>query len=295
MASTRHIFFSLQAILILSGILFAAEPYALGPDAYPKDGVPQGRVTAHRWDQSSIYPGTTRDYWIYVPASYDPAQPAAVMVFNDGGGYVKADGGFRTPTVFDNLIHRGEMPVTIGVFINPGTIPPAREGAAPRRNRSFEYDTLDDQYARFLIEEILPEVGKTYRLTHDPDQRAICGISSGGIAAFTAAWQRPDTFRKVLSHVGSFVNIRGGHDYEALIRKSDKRPIRVYLQDGASDLDNVHGHWPLANQQMAAALRFAEYDVRFDFGVGGHNNRHGGATLPDALRWLWRDHTAGTR
>jgi enterochelin esterase family protein len=198
------------------------------------------------------------------------------------------------PVVFDNLIHKGEMPVTIGVFIEPGHFDepaPAGERSSngKRSNRSFEYDTLSDQYARFLLEEILPEVGKSYNLTGDPNLRAICGISSGGICAWTVAWERPDAFRKVLSHVGSFTNIRGGHVYPSLIRKTEPKPIRIFLQDGSGDLDNAHGNWPLANQQMAAALKFARYDYQFVYGEGAHNGIHGGAILPDSLRWLWRD------
>jgi len=275
----------------------AADDYVLGPDSMRHEGVPQGKVTQHSWT-STIFPGTERDYWVYVPAQYKTDEPAAVMVFQDGFNYVKNDaefgvkGQFQTSIVFDNLIHRGEMPVTIGVFINPGVVPASKAGAEPRKNRSFEYDTLSGQYARFLLEEILPEVGKHYNLTDDPERRAIGGISSGGICAFTVAWERPDAFRKVLSHVGSFTNIRGGHNYEALIRKTETKPIRVFLQDGVNDLNNLHGNWPLANQQMASALEFAGYDYQFVFGDGGHNGKHGGSILPDSLRWLWRDHDA---
>ena len=177
----------------------------------------------------------------------------------------------------------------VGVFINLGTVPAADPGQRPRANRSFEYDTLSDQYARFLEKEILPEVGKELRLRQDAAGRAICGISSGGICAFTAAWERPDLFSKVLSHVGSFTNIRGGDVYPGLVRKTPRKPIRVFLQDGSGDLDNQFGSWPLANQQMAAALKYAKYDYRFEYGDGGHNGKHGGAILPDSLRWLWRD------
>jgi enterochelin esterase family protein len=225
-----------------------------------------------------------------VPAQYDPKTPACVMVFNDGGGYVSTDkGDFRVPTVFDNLIAKKEMPVTVGIFINPGTVPPADKGQKGRSNRSFEYDTVSDQYAIFLEKEILPEVGKNYNLRQDAAGRAICGISSGGICAFTVAWERPDLFGKVLSHVGSFTNIRGGDVYPGLIRKTEPKPIRVFLQDGSADLDNLHGSWPLANQAMAAALKYQKYDYKFEFGTEGHNGKHGGAILPDSLRWLWRD------
>lgn len=267
----------------------AADDYKHGPDSMRTDGVPVGTVTKHSWT-SKIFTGTVRDYWVYVPKQYQADKPACVMVFQDGGGYVRENGSHRVPIVFDNLIHKGQMPVTIGIFINPGVVPPARPGGKPRRNRSFEYDTLSNQYARFLLEEILPEVSKKYNLTDDPEGRAIGGISSGGICAWTVAWQRPDAFRKVLSHVGSFTNIRGGHVYPALIRKTERKPIRAFLQEGSNDLDNLHGNWPLSNRQMAAALKFAKYDYQFVMGDGGHNGRHGGAILPESLRWLWRDY-----
>ena len=268
---------------------FASDIYTLGVDSMPQEGVPRGDVTRYHWS-SKIFPGTERDYWLYVPKQYDPAKPACVMVFQDGGTYANTNGQFRVPVVFDNLIAKKEMPVTIGIFINPGEVPPAEPGQEARSNRSFEYDSLGDQYARFLLEEILPEVGKKLNLTKDPDGRAICGISSGGICAWTVAWERPDEVRKVLSHVGSFTNIRGGSIYPSLIRKTEKKPIRVFLQDGANDLDNLHGNWPLANQEMAASLKFMGYDYKFEFGTEGHNARHGGAILPDSLRWLWRDY-----
>ena len=266
------------------------EVYTTDPDSVEKPGVPKGKLTKMEPWQSKVFDGTTRDWWVYVPAQYKPESPACVMVFQDGAGYQ----GF-VPTVFDNLIARGEMPVTVGVFINPGTFPSA-EGRQPRSNRSFEYDTLSDQYARFLLEEILPEVEKTTKLRHDPDARAIAGISSGGICAWTVAWERPNEFSKVLSWVGSFTNIAsgktgrdGGHNYEAMIRKTPRKPIRVFLQDGSRDLDNDNGNWPLANQQMARSLEFAKYDYKFVFGEGFHSNRHGRAILSDSLRWLWHD------
>ncbi|HRF01912.1 MAG TPA: alpha/beta hydrolase-fold protein [Pirellulaceae bacterium] len=266
------------------------EVYSLGPDSERQPGVPQGTVTEGVW-KSEVFPGTIRRYWVYVPAQYDGSEPAAVMVFQDGHAYVDPNGQFRATIVMDNLIARGEMPVTVGIFIDPGhTTPelPETPGWRPTAaNRSFEYDTLSDQYARFVIDEMLPEVGKSVKLTDDPQRRAICGISSGGICAWTVAWERPDMFRRVLSHVGSFTNIRGGHDCEARIRKTPRKPIKVFLQGGSGDLDNEHGHWPLANQQMAAALKYKGYDYRFEFGEGGHSGVHGGAILPDSLRWLW--------
>jgi enterochelin esterase family protein len=276
------------ALLLLPAGLWAADDYKLGPDSMEQSDVPKGKVTKHAWT-SKIFAGTERDYWVYVPAQYEAKNPACVMVFQDGGSYQDPKGSFRVPTVFDNLIHKKEMPVTIGIFINPGNIPAADKDQKPRSNRSFEYDTLSDQYARFLEKEILPEVAKDYNLRKDAAGRAICGISSGGICAFTVAWERPDLFSKVLSHVGSFTNIRGGDVYPGLIRKSEAKPIRVFLQDGSADLDNLFGNWPLANQQMAAALKFKKYDYKFEFGDGAHDGKHGGAILPDSLRWLWRE------
>jgi enterochelin esterase-like enzyme len=284
----------------------AADDYSFGPDSIPRSDVPKGKVTHFKWDNSKVFEGTERDCWLYVPAQYDGKTPACVMVFQDGAGYVHVEGtgyvpameknekrpalkaAHRVPVVFDNLIHKKEMPVTVGVFINPGTFPPAAPNAKSRSNRSFEYDTLSDQYAKFLEKEILPEVEKSVKLRSDAAGRAVCGISSGGICAFTAAWERPDMFSKVLSHVGSFTNIRGGDVYPGLIRKTERKPIRVFLQDGTGDLDNLHGNWPLANLQMAASLRLMEYDYKLVFGDGGHNAKHGGVILPDSLRWLWR-------
>ncbi len=265
------------------------DQYVLGPDSQVKEGGPQGKVIQMpAWKDSKIFPGTTRDWWISVPAQYKADTPAAVMVFCDGGGFVKADGQFRAPVVFDNLIASGEIPVTIGIYLNPGSFPAANPKEKARSNRSFEYDSLGDLYARFLLEEILPEVKKSYNISDDPEMRATCGNSSGGICAFTVAWERPDAFRKVVSHIGSFTNIRGGYVYPALIRKTDKKPLKVFLQDGENDVDNQFGNWPLANQDMAAALKFASYDYLFVMGEGSHNGKHGGAIFPETLRWLWK-------
>ncbi|TMQ32341.1 MAG: esterase family protein, partial [Planctomycetota bacterium] len=245
-----RLLFAVLCVLICPAALPAADDYKLAPDSQEQPGVPKGKVTKHTW-KSDIFAGTVRDYYVYVPAQYDAKTPACVMVFQDGGGYVNPSGQFRVPIVFDNLIHKKEMPVTIGIFINPGVFPSEQAGKQPRSNRSFEYDTLSDQYARFLEKEILPEVAKEYSLRQDAAGRAICGISSGGICAFTVAWERPDLFSKVLSHVGSFTNIRGGDVYPGRIRKTPRKPIKVFLQDGSGDLDNEHGSWPLGNQQMA--------------------------------------------
>jgi enterochelin esterase-like enzyme len=288
-----HLRLACAALFLLAPLsaLRAADDYQLGPDSKEQPGVPKGKVTKHSWT-STIFPGTVRDYWIYVPAQYDPKKPACVMVFQDGASYVNVSekGQYRVPIVFDNLIYKQELPVTIGIFINPGTTPAKEPTGKPQANRSFEYDTLSDQYARFLEKEILPEVGKEYNLRQDAAGRAIGGASSGGICAFTVAWERPDLFSKVLSHVGSFTNIRGGDVYPGRVRKTEPaKPIRVFLQDGSGDLDNKFGNWPLANQQMASALKFAKYDYQFVYGDGAHNGKHGGAILPDSLRWLWRD------
>jgi gluconolactonase len=269
--------------------LLAAEEYVLGPDSQRQAAVPKGTVTQHQWT-SKIYPGTVRDYWVYVPAQYDRAKPACVMVFQDGAGFVREDGSIRATVVLDNLIHKREIPVTVAIFINPGVLPAANENVQARFNRSFEYDALGDRYARFLLEEILPEVGRSYNLSADPNDRAIGGSSSGGICAFTAAWNRPDAFRRVLSWIGSYTNLRGGDIYPNLIRKTEPKPIRVYLQDGSNDLNIYSGNWWLGNQSMASALEYAGYDFKFVAGTEGHNSKHGAAVLPDALRWLWRDH-----
>jgi len=299
-------FFSHALNALLVAVLFATtslaqekktkEPspddqYVPGPDSKEQPGVPKGEVTKYSWNESKIYPGTVRDYWVYVPKQYNPAKPACVFVCQDGILY-------SAPTVFDNLIHRKEMPVTIGIFIQPGDIP-LKEGEPPkkrpdgrppaRRNRSVEYDTLSDTYSRFLIDEILPEVGKKYNLTKDPDGRCIAGSSSGGICAFTVCWERPDAFRKCFTTVGSFTNIRGGNKYPELVRNSPKKPIRMFQQDGANDIVNQFGSWPEANQAMAAALDEKGYDHKFVFGEGVHSGKHGTAIFPDVMRWIWRD------
>ena len=270
--------------------MLAAEEYVLGPDSQRQSGVPKGTVTQHQWNTSKAFPGTVRDYWIYVPAQYDPAKPACTMVFQDGAGFVREDGAIRVPVVFDNLIHKREMPVTIGVFINPGVLPAPSGAAQDRFNRSFEYDGMLDIYARFLTDEILPEVAKRYNLSTDPNDRAIGGSSSGAICAFTAAWHRPDAFRRVLSWIGSYTNLRGGDVYPNLIRKTEPKPLRMYLQDGSNDLNIYAGSWWMANQSMASALEFAGYDMKFVPGTEAHNSKHGAADLPNALRWLWRDY-----
>ncbi|MCM2373757.1 alpha/beta hydrolase-fold protein [Aporhodopirellula aestuarii] len=260
-------------------------------DRTHQDGIPLGKITSGVFDQSKIFPGTTREYRVYVPAQYDAEKPANLMVFMDGLNYAKDTGPFRVPVVLDNLIHKGDIPVTVAVFVNPGVIRATKPDAANRSNRSFEYDSLSDRYARFLVEEFLPVALDGIRVSDDPKNRAVCGISSGGICAWTAAWEMPNQFGKVLSHIGSFTNIRGGWAYPGLIRKTkdNPKPIKVYLHEGQDDLNNLHGNWPLANQDMSAALRFAGYQSKLVMTEGGHTAKYGGAVLPSALRWLWDD------
>jgi enterochelin esterase family protein len=274
-------------VILFTAVAFAKDDYQPGPDSMEQPGVPRGKIDKFAW-KSEIFPGTVRDYYVYVPAQYNAKEPACVMVFQDGFNYLNPKREFRVPIVFDNLIHKKQMPVTVGIFINPGMFP----GKDPKKggsNRSFEYDTLSDQYARFLEKEILPEVGKTVKLRQDAAGRGIGGISSGGICAFTVAWERPDLFSKVLSHVGSFTNIRGGDRYPGMIRKTPNKPIRVFLQDGTGDLDNDHGNWWLGNLQMEASLKYKKYEYKTVWGDGGHNGKHGAAILPESLRWLWRE------
>ena len=278
------------ALGMLAAPVAAQTDYPLGPDSARQAGVPSGTVTKHAWT-SRIFPGTQRDYWLYVPAQYRADTPAALMVFQDGGRFVAEDGRWRVPVVFDNLIARGEMPVTIGLFVDPGVLPAPSAETEGRYNRSFEYDGLGDRYARFLVEELLPEVARTHAISAEPNLRAIGGSSSGGICAFTAAWNRPDAFRRVLSFIGSYTGLRGGDGYATLVRKSEPRPIRVFLQDGSRDLDIYSGNWWIGNQGLASALEYAGYDVKFVAGDRGHDAIHGSAVLPGALRWLWRDWT----
>jgi enterochelin esterase family protein len=263
--------------------------YHPNPEAFPADETPRGTVRSYRnWAQSKVFAGTQRDLWIHTPVGFDPSGPApALMVFQDGAGYLNRDGPVRAAAVFDTLTAAGEMAPTIGVYIMPGRL----EGLADNIQRSREYDSVTDAYVRFLLEDALPfveaEIG--CKLAIDPARRTICGISSGGICAFTAAWYRPDAFGRVLSHCGSFTAIRGGHNYPYLIRSTERKPIRVWMQSGAADADIVLGSWPQANQAVAASLEYAGYDYKFVFGEGGHSLAHGGAVLADALRWLWRD------
>ena len=294
----------LRAMRIASALLFAAavslapqsqpqQPPAgppPGPDSQVQPGTPTGEVIKADFDQSKVYPGTWREYWVYVPRQLDRGKPSPVMVFQDGLQY-------NAPVVFDNLIHKKEIPPLIGVFVMHGRVRAPHGEALDRMNRSFEYDSVSEDYARFLIDELLPHVAKTHGITlsTDPNDRAIAGNSSGAIAAFVAAWQRPDAFRRVFSAIGTYVGLRGGNEFPVLIRKTEPKPIRIFLQDGSNDLNNYTGNWFIANQDMQSALEYAGYDVRHVWGDGAHNSRHATAIFPDALRWLWRDYPSAIK
>lgn len=260
-------------------IAAAAEPiqYPVPPEAERHDGVPKGRLIQGVFSKSKIFPGTQRDYWVYIPAQLDANKPAPLMVFQDGKNYCNETRGARAHIVFDNLINQGAMPPVIGLFINPGVVPAVDDKALPRYNRSFEYDDVSDRYVRFLIEEMIPFVESTHgvRISEDPNDRGLCGASSGGICAFVAAWNRPDSFRRVYSIVGTFVGLRGGDELATLVRKTEPKPLRAFLQDGDQDLNIYAGDWWMANQTMNRALEWAGYEVEHVWGHDGHNNRHG--------------------
>ncbi|MBV8684925.1 MAG: esterase family protein [Caulobacteraceae bacterium] len=264
-------------------------PYHPCPEAFPDETTPPGEVAAFRgWAGSKIFPGARRDIFVHMPAGLDRAGGANLVIFNDGVGYLSRKGAVRAGQVIDTLVARGEIAPTVGVFVNPGSL---RDDAEPDWDqRRREYDPLTTDYGRFLIEELLPfvqaETGVAF--SDHPGQRVVCGISSGGIAAFTTAWRFPEQFGGVISHCGSFVNIDGGHNYPFLVRSTPRKPIRIFIQSGENDGRNVYGHWPMANRVMADALEFAGYDVRFEFGTGGHTLRHGGALFADTLRWMFR-------
>jgi gluconolactonase len=288
-----HLPKSLLAVLLTLTTVcpgLAADDYTPGPDSLPQPGVPKGEISQHIFDQSKIFPGTTRDYWVYVPKQYDPGKPAPVMIFQDGIQY-------SAPIVFDNLIQKQEIPPLIGVFVMHGRVKASSTNTLDRFNRSYEYDGLGDNYARFLLEELLPHIAseQMLNLSADPNDRAIAGASSGAICAFTAAWERPDAFRRVFSSIGTYVGLRGGNSYPTLIRKTEPKPIRIFLQDGSNDLNIYGGNWFIANQDMLSALEFAGYDVNHIWGDGGHNGKHATAIFPEAMRWLWRDYPAPIR
>ena len=277
--------------------------YKLGPDSLAQEGVPHGKIVGPSTLPCDVYPGTQHTYWVYVPAQYDPARPVSLMVLNDGQAFMNEKGDVRAQNVADNLIYRRELPVMILVFINPGRTPQQpeptpREWGDRTTNRPTEYNTPDDKYAKVICDELLPVLYKDYSISKDPEQHGIGGISSGAIAAFSVAWERPDQFRKAISIVGSFVNLRGGHVYPERVMASAKKPIRIFFQDGRNDNRGVRRDgsydptrdWFLQNVRLADALTKKGYDVNYVWGIGLHGQKQGGAILPEMMRWLWRDH-----
>jgi enterochelin esterase-like enzyme len=282
--------------------------YRLGPDSLPQEGVPKGEIRGPFTLPSKVHPGTQHTYWVYVPAQYDPAVPASLMVFNDGQAFKNPDGDMRAQNVMDNLIYRREIPVMLGVFINPGRTPEQPEPTPQEwgdhtTNRPIEYNTPDDKYARVITEELMPALAKDYNISKDPEQHGIGGSSSGAIAAFAVAWERPNEFRKVLSNVGSFVNLRGGDVYAERVLASEKKPIRIFLCDGRNDNRGVRPEKPVYDQRLdwfyqnvrlMKALTEKGYDVNYTWGMNLHGQKFGGAILPDMMRWLWRDGPVST-
>ncbi|MCX6625135.1 MAG: alpha/beta hydrolase-fold protein [Acidobacteria bacterium] len=283
-------------LLICAAALCGAQEYALGPDSQRQAGVPAGVVTFHTLPPGRFYPGTPHNYSVYVPAQYQAAKPAPFMIFLDGSG--RLGKGERVPVVFDNLIAKGDLPPMIGIFVDPGVLPAVAAEAQNRFERVFEYDSLSERYSRFLLEELIPEVAKQYNLSPDPNDRGLAGVSTGAVGAFAAAWNRPDQFRRVLSFIGTFVAMKGADSLPALIRKTEPKPIRVFLQAGRNDHivpgqpygTFFGGSWPINNQVIHEAFQFAGYDARLVLGEEGHNMKQGGAIMPDALRWLWREY-----
>lgn len=271
--------FTISAFLIIQSFFCLAQPSKFS----------QGEIRGPFEWRSKIYPGTERNYWIYVPKQYDATKPACLMVVQDG---LSRATGWNLPAVLDSLIALKEIPVLIGIFIDHGKVPSAGDETYPRFNRSLEYDALGDRYARFIIEEMLPEVGRTYNLSKDPNDRSIAGASSGAICAFNVAWERPDEFRRVLSTIGTYVGLRGGDEFATLVRKTEPKPLRVFLQDGNHDLNIYAGDWWMANQNMLSALTWAGYEVNHAWGEGGHDSKHTLTIIAEALKWLWKDYPA---
>jgi enterochelin esterase-like enzyme len=288
---TSHLFKALLGTCLVAGNhdVCGLEVPKPGPLSRSRPGVPQGELVKRVFSGSKVFPGTTRDYWVYVPKQYTVESPANLVVFQDGAGAVRPDGSMRVPVVLDNLIAEGRLAVTVGVFVNPGTVPAGKPGAVSRNNRSYEYDSLGGRYARFLEEELLPEALEGLNVTTDPRARLAAGVSSGGICAFTLGWERPDLFGLVLSGVGSFTNIRGGFSYPLEVRKTRNAPkrLRIWMQEGEADVDNVFGNWPLSHQELAGALKYAGYEFHFELTGGGHSGVAVGALLPEALVWLF--------
>jgi enterochelin esterase-like enzyme len=266
--------------------------YSLGPDSQPREGVPKGTLRGPFTLPSSVIPKTQHKYWVYVPAQYDGSRELSLMVFNDGATYLKPDGNYRATNVLDNLIYRGDIPVMIGAFIDPSTF---IDGGAS--NRQDEYDTLSDRYARVLADELLPALYKDYKISRDPERHGIAGWSSGAIAAFTAAWERPDLFHKILSGIGTYVDLKGGYVYPEKVLASEKKPLRIFMIDGRNDNRglndkgeyNPNRDWFYQNVRLMQALTKKGYEVNYSWGMGVHSHDMGGAMLPEMMRWLWRD------
>lgn len=261
--------------------------YVLCADSLPQEGVPQGQLLRFRWTSHTVYPGVERDVWLYLPHGIESHDDVNLIVFQDGSSYFGPH--VNATVVLDNLIHRGEIPMTAGLFVNAGERGPGYPIFGGGDNRSIEYDSVNGDYARFLIEELLPVVRTRVPLTQYPAGRVICGFSSGGACALTAAVERPEEFGAVISHCGSFINIRGANMLPSMIRQQPRRPIRVWHQSGSRDVDVIFGNIPIANQDLAAALAYRRYETVFEFGNGGHTLRHAGAAFPETLRWTFRD------
>jgi len=267
---------------------------AFGPEAYPGPDVPKGRVVGPIAHESKLYPGMKTNFWYYVPAQVAAGTPAPVMIWQDGEKYAGHGKNPRLIETLDSMIAQKRIPAMVSILISPGLV-------GEQRMRSIEYDTVTDLYARYLLEEIFPIVDKDVKLRTDGYSRAIAGESSGAVCSFTAAWFKPNEFSRVLSRIGTYTSIQwkpnadgagsrldGGNIYPFAIRKQPKRNIRVWLSDGAEDLENTHGSWPLQNIQMANSLKMRDYDYAFRWSLGTHSTSHGNAELPEALAWLWR-------
>lgn len=276
--------------------------YKLGPDSMPMEGVPQGKFSEPRIIPSQVFPGTQHTYIVYVPAQYDPAQPTALMIFNDGQAMMAEPGSVQGHRVLDTLIYRREIPVMLGVFINPGRRPDQPE-PTPRdwgdqtTNRGPEYNPPTDAYARVIVEELMPALKKDYNLSPDPELHGIMGSSSGAIAAFSTAWFRPNDFRKVISITGSYTDIRGGHIFPELVAAAEKKPLRIFLQDGRNDnrsTTNPNRDWFFQNVRLMRALAAKGYELNYAWGINNHGQKQGGAIFPEMMRWLWRDQPVST-
>ncbi len=271
--------------------------YKLGFDSQPHDGVPKGKFSAPHTLPSQVFPGTQHTYYVYVPAQYDPARPVAVMIFNDGQAMMAEPGDVQGHNVLDNLIYRREIPVMLGVFINPGRRPDQPE-PSPRdwgdrtANRADEYNPPNENYARVIVEELMPALKQEFNISPDPEQHGIMGSSSGGCAAFGVAWFRPDDFRKVITFVGSFTDIRGEFIYPELVAASERKPLRIFMQDGRNDNrnpGNLKRDWFYQNVRLMQALSQKGYELNYTWGIGNHGQKQGGAIFPEMMRWLWRD------